>query len=144
DNMDVKEKIKKYINPVLLVTVLTAGVGSVYHLAAVLPKSLKPTVEIYREFEKLGEIGVIGDYWHSYVISCSNPEMIKATSDDYFYPRSSEIKDAALNRENLYIIRDRLLETFPDTLKQFDHHFKKDGNEFEIAGCHVCKYKKLD
>lgn len=144
DNLEVKEKIKKYMNGLLLVTTLTAAVGSVYHLAAIQPKTLKPMVETYKEFEKLGEIGVIADYWHSYVISCTNPELIKATSDDGWYPRNYDITLQAFERKNLYVIRDGLLETYPDTLEQFDRYFKKDGNEFEIAGCHVCKYKKLD
>lgn len=144
DNLTIGEKIKKSIQGIFLITVLVGAVGAVYHLAAIQPKTLKPTVETYREFEKLGEIGVISEYWHSYVISCTNPEMIKATSDDSYYPRNYGITLEAIARKNLYVIRDRFIDTFPDTLKQFNHRFKKSGNEFEIGGCHVCKYEKIE
>ena len=32
-------------------------------------------------------------------------------------------------------------EKFPDSIIQFHKHLVKDGNEFNIGDCNVCKYK---
>jgi len=102
-------------------------------------KSLKPKVEYVGEFKKFGKIGIIGDFWNSYIISCSDPEMIKATAHDISNVRSEFLVDMVFERKNLYIIKDVWMNTFPDTLEQFGYVLLKSGKQFRLSGFDVCK-----
>ena len=67
---------------------------------------MKPRVEYSKEFESLGNIGVISEYWNSYITSCTNPELIKATPHDTSWAvRNYKIVDEVFNQDNIYIIR---------------------------------------
>ena len=102
---------------------------------------MKPRVEYSKEFESLGNIGVISEYWNSYITSCTNPNLIKATPHDTSWAvRNYKIVDEVFNQDNIYIIRDMWFETFPDSSKQFGRILIKDGSEFKIGDCKVCKY----
>jgi hypothetical protein len=47
-----------------------------------------------------------------------------------------------MKRDTLYVIRDGWMETFPDSLNQFGTPLYKNGNEFRLGDCYVCRYKK--
>jgi hypothetical protein len=128
----------------LIVIVFIGAISTVYYLKYICPGNLKPKVEIIREFEQLGEIGIIADYWNSYIVSCSNPEMIKATPHDKSWAvRNYEMVDDVFKQKNIYVIKDMWLDNFPDTLIQFGHVLVKDGIEFNLGNCCLSKYKKI-
>jgi len=52
--------------------------------------------------------------------------------------------DAVFERDDIYVIRDSWMKTFPDTLKQFGYTLLKDGSPFQLSDCDVCKYRKIE
>lgn len=97
--------------------------------------------KVLDEFQHMGKIGVISEYWNSYVTSCINPELIKATPHDQTYAvRNMQIVDEVFAQPNIYVIRDMWMDSFPDSLTQFNRTLTRSGNEFKMGDCFVCKY----
>ncbi len=126
----------------LLVTIMAAAISTPHAMKYAWPGTLKPKLDIVAEFKQLGNAGYISNYWNSYVSSVPDPEMIKVTPHDQAQVRNQAIVNEVLNRENIYIIRDGWIETFPDTMIQFNHRLIKDGEEFYLGDCYLCKYRK--
>jgi hypothetical protein len=134
----------KIIKVVLIVIISIGAISPIYTMKYVSPKTLRPKADIVGEFKQLGNIGVIAEYWNSYITSCTNPDMIKATPHDKTGAvRNYRITNDVFNQKNIYVIRDMWLTSFPDSLTQFGRLLLKDGNEFEIGDCNVCKYKQV-
>ena len=133
---------KKALSVVLFVAVLLAGVGSLYNLKYIWPKTLKPSAENAREFESLGKIGVIGNYWNSYIISVTNPDQIVATPEEFSSVRNRSMANKVMERDTIYLIRDGWYAVFPDSLSQFGTKLYKNGEEFRMGDCNVCRYRK--
>lgn len=129
------------IKTLILITVLTGGIGTLYNLKYIWPKTLKPKTEIVGEFKKLGQIGIISEYWNSYITSCVEPALIKATPNEQSYVRNKQIVEEVFMQRDLYVIRDMWFDSFPDSMRQFGRMLVKDGSEFRIGDCDVCKYK---
>jgi hypothetical protein len=134
--------IKKMLRIALMISVLVAGGGCIFNMKYIWPKSLKPRAEYVREFESLGRIGIIGNYWNSYINSVTRPEQIIATPDDRSSVRNLEMAYEVMKRDTFYIIRDSWMETFPDSLNQFGTQLYKNGEEFRMGDCFVCRYRK--
>ena len=141
DNMEASD-IKKAMRVVLIIGVVMAGVGSLYNLKYIWPKTLKPKVEFVREFESLGRIGIIGNYWNSYINSITNPDQIISTPDDRSSIRNRAMANKVMKRDTIYIIKDGWMESFPDSLNQFGIQLYKNGNEFRMGDCFICRYRK--
>jgi hypothetical protein len=125
---------------ILLVTVLTGSFSTVHSLRYVRPGTLQSKVDIMSEFLILGEPGIIGEYWNSYITSCPDPSKIKATPHDKSTVRNRELADEVLARPNIYVIRDMWMDSFPDTLEQFGCLLVRKGEEFRMGGCDVQRY----
>ena len=139
-----KSTFKRILQVTLLVAVLIAGVGSLYNLKYIWPKTLKPSVENVREFEKLGRIGIIGNYWNSYIISVTKPDQIIATPDELSSVRNRAMAYKVMERDTIYLIRDGWYDVFPDSLSQFGTLLYKNGEEFRMGDCNVCRYRKRE
>jgi len=135
-------KMKKIFSAVILLTVIIAGVGSLYNLKYIWPKTLRPKVEYVREFESLGRIGIIGNYWNSYINSVTKPDQIIATPDDRSSVRNRDMASEVMKRDTFYIIKDGWFEKYPDSLSQFGTMLYKNGDEFRMGDCFVCRYRK--
>jgi hypothetical protein len=145
DNLRTSSKHINVINIILLIAVFTGGIGTIYNIKFIWPKTMIPRVKVAREFEKLGQIGIISEYWNSYITSCPNPDMIKATPHDSTWAvRNYKIVEEVFQQKNIYVIKDMWLQRFPDTLNEFGRVLIKDGTEFRIGDCDVCKYKKMN
>jgi len=141
DNLNTSSKNINIINTILLLTVFVGGIGTLYNIKFIWPKTISPRVKVVSEFEKLGQIGIISEYWNSYITSCPNPDMIKATPHESSGAiRNYEIVDEVFEQKNIYVIKDMWLQRFPDSLKQFGRVLIKDSTEFRIGDCDVCKY----
>lgn len=90
----------------------------------------------------LGKIGILSDYWNSYITACPNPDSIIATPNEQSC-RNYKITEEVFKQKNIYVIKDMWLAEFPDTLKQFGHALIRDGKQFNIGDCNVCKYRNL-
>lgn len=145
DNLNTEKKRAYRINSLLFLTVFIGAIGTSYNMKYIWPKTLTPKIEIVKEFETLGQIGIIADYWNAYLISCPNPDLIKATPHDTTWSvRNYAFVDEVFKQENIYVIRDGWLQNFPDTLIEFGRVLLKEGDEFRIGDCDVCRYKKLN
>ena len=143
DNLRIDKIHSKIAKIFIGITVLLAGIGTIYNLRYIWPKTLTPRITVAKEFQQLGKSGIIAEYWNSYINSCDNPDMIKATPHDKAGSiRSYSLVQEVLDQENIYVIRDMWLATFPDSLNQFGQTLLKDGTEFTLGNCDVCKYKK--
>jgi hypothetical protein len=128
-----------------MTTVLIGGLGTIYTLNYISPKRLTPTAQIVGEFKQLGNIGIIGDYWNSYLTSCVSPKTIKATPHEFSYAiRNHALVEEVFKQEKLYLIKDMWFEEFPDTLSQFGRTLVKQGNEFRLGGCGVHQYRVVE
>lgn len=107
------------------------------------PVRLKPAVELASEFKSLGKIGIISEYWNSYINACPDPDNIKVTPNDHETYRNKKLIDEVFDQPTLYIIKDMWMDTFPDTLEQFGYTLKKKGAQFFIGGCYTCQYEKI-
>ncbi len=141
DNLVLSAKQKQFFRTFTLITVLIGGLSSIHYLKYVEPKSLVPMAKVLEDFQSLGKIGIISEYWNSYVTSCINPELIKATPHDQTYAvRSMEIVEEVFTQPNIYVIKDMWMDNFPDSLWQFNRTLIKAGDEFKMGDCFVCKY----
>jgi len=127
----------------LFIIILIGGAGTFYNLLFVWPKTLTPKIKIVSEFAVLGNIGIISDYWNSYITACANPLLIKVTPHDKLEIRNRQMTKEVLEKENIYVIADGWLEVFPDTLTQFNVVLIRSGEPIHLGNTNACLYKKL-
>ena len=137
-----EKRCPKTLRYSVLVLAVLGAITPIYTMKYVEPKTLRPMADIVGEFTQLGEVGIIADFWNSYITSCPDPEHIKATPCDECGVRSQEIVDMVFEKDNIYVIRDMWMDHFPDTLQQFGHVLLKEGEPFNMGNCNVCKYGK--
>jgi len=144
EHLQLNIRLKKYIEMILITAVIIGGIGTLYNFKYVLwIKTLEPRIKTANEFKSLGNIGIIADYWYSYINACPDPDMIKATPNESSYVRNRKLADDVFKQNKLYVIKDNWLDSFPDSLKQFGHLLLKDGEQFYLGGSDVCKYKEI-
>ncbi len=137
-------RFKKYFNIFLITTLLISGLGTIYNLRNIWPGTLKPRVEDLKELRQLGQAGIIGDYWNSYVCAIVSPDSIIATPLQESQVRNSDLPEKVLNQPNIYLVQDWWLETFPDTITQFHAILIKQGKPFSMGGLTLQKYYKTE
>lgn len=98
-------------------------------------------MEVASEFLQFGKVGLIGEYWNSYIYACPDPDRIKATPHDKDNVRNSALVDSVFAQERLFVIRDNWMDSFPDTLQQFGRTMLKKGGEFSMANSILCEYR---
>lgn len=142
DHVELKNKILKKTGTILpFLATATGGAGTLYNLRYVFPGTLQPRAELSMEFEQPGRIGIIADFWNSYVTSCVNPDKIIATPHDQAGVRNYAMAEEVFRQDSIYVIRDMWMDAFPDTLVQFSHVLVQDGQPFRLGDCYVRKYK---
>jgi hypothetical protein len=138
DNVSLfKNKINSIVIMLVMLASIVSGVFSFYY-----PQRMKPAVELATEFKALGKIGIIAEYWNSYINACPDPDNIKATPNDKDTYRNEKMIDEVFDQPAIYVIKDMWMNTFPDTLEQFGYTLKKKGTQFFIGGCYTCQYEK--
>lgn len=102
----------------------------------------RSTASYARELNKLGEIGLIGDFWEAYKLSIANPRQVKGTAhqDSDLKNNYERIHDVIL-QPKVFVSKEMWLESFPDTLNQFGYVLVKKGEPFFLAGSNLCEYK---
>jgi hypothetical protein len=136
-------EVTKIFRYYLLLIIVIGAISPVYNMKYISPKRLRPMVDVVGEFKQLGKIGILAEFWNSYIASCSDPEMIKATPNDKSGIRNQKLVDEVFERKNIYVIKDMWLDFFPDTLEQFGYVLLKQGKQFRLGDCDVCKYEKI-
>lgn len=102
----------------------------------------RSTASYARELNRLGEIGLIGDFWEAYKLSVANPGQIKGTAhqDSDLKNNYERVHDVIL-QPKVFVSREMWMDSFPDTLNQFGYVLLKKGEPFFLAGSNLCEYK---
>lgn len=140
DNLQMTDIRNKIVTVLLFISVLIGGFSTIHFMKYVNPKRLSSEVKLRSEFLTLGEVGLIGNFWNSYISAVPDPSKIKATPHDKDDVRSQKMVDEVFGQPNLYVIRDSWMKEFPDTLYQFGYVLKKSGNPLVLGGCDLNKY----
>lgn len=142
DNSKIRSNQLLIIKTLLIITVVIGGVGTFYNIKYIWPKRLTPRVEFASEFVTLGQIGIISEYWNSYINSCVDPDKIKAIPNEQSAAvKNYQIIEEVFQQKNIYVIKDMWLNSFPDSLSQYGRLLVKEGVEFKLGDSDVCKYK---
>jgi len=134
--------IKRMLKLLIILTILIGSISTVYQYKYISPKRLASKYKIVKEFEKLGKVGLIAEYWNAYGSSFVNPDLIKATPHEKSHIRNWNYVDNVLAQEKIYFIRDMWLDSFPDQITQFGINFTRIGGERYIGDCWINEYKK--
>ena len=138
-----KSSTKRILQILLSITVIVGASSSVYHYKYVHPKTLKSKVKIVREFEQLGQIEIISNYWNAYTSSVVRPNKIFASPHDKTRVLNYDLVDSVFKQDKIFLIKDNWLDSFPTTINQFGYNLQKKGKMFEIANSWLCEYKKM-
>ena len=145
EQLQIKKINVRFFRIFLVVIAFIGAISPIYSMIYISPKTFKPKADIVKEFNQLGKIGIIAEYWNSYITSCANPEMIKAIPNDKTWPiRNEQLVSEVFKQNDIYLIKDMWLDNFPDSIIQYDRLLKKDGKELKIGNCDICKYKKVN
>jgi len=134
-----EKRKRKIANILLAVMILTAAVSSVYKFYY--PKHIPSRIKILSEFQSLGNIGLISEYWNSYLSATPDPIHIKATPHDKDYVRNFTLTEEVFAQPRIYIIKDMWMDSFPDTIRQFGRTLVKKGDKFYIGECWINQYE---
>jgi hypothetical protein len=138
-------KVIKYFRFALIFIVIIGAISPIYTMYNSNPTKLTPKEKVVAEFETLGNVTIIAEWWNAYISSVSNPDKIKAIphQNDWGYTRNIALVNQAMQRDTIYLNRDMWMNSFPDTINEFGYTLKKDGKEFILGDSHLCKYKKM-
>ncbi len=93
-------------------------------------------------FNQLGEAGIIGNYWTSYIICSVNPEKLSCTPHDRDMVRSARSAKKVMESAKIYLVKERWLAHFPDQIVQFKTTLTKQGPEIKIDAYTLALYKR--
>jgi hypothetical protein len=136
-------QIKKRIQLFALMTAIFGSLGSVHYLKNVYPKSLKPMINVVGELKSLGEIGIIGEYWNSYILACPDPYKIVAIPHDGYSNRNPRLIKEAFSKPKLFIIKDMWMDKFPDSISQYGYLLRRKGDSINLANCMINEYERV-
>jgi hypothetical protein len=125
-------------NSILVVIILTGAISSFDKFYV--PHRIQPRINTLADFRKMGDIGIIAEYWNAYLTAAADPDHIKATPRDGDQNRNWTLTEQVFRQPKLYVIRDDWMESFPDTLIQYGHILIRQGDGFRAGDCNVCRY----
>lgn len=99
------------------------------------------TFQRLSNLKTLGPCGIIGNYWHSYSIAATNPNLLVATPNP---ETCRNLKEAtkALQQKKLFLIKNDWFDEFPDRITLYDYTLLKvDETELTIEGLTLKEYK---
>jgi hypothetical protein len=85
--------------------------------------------------------GVIGDYWHSYLLSVANPAQLKSTPFDG--GRNQRWVDSTRFEKIIYLVKTNWLPAYPKDTVLFGSHLRFTGDSSEQLGWEYGKYTNL-
>ncbi len=143
----VVNSFKKYLfrinTPLLVSLLLVALIGSMSLPSYVYSLSpAKSQLSKLIGFNQLGEAGIIGDYWNSYIICSVNPEKLSCTPHDRNMVRSARSAKKVMESAKIYLVKEGWLDHFPDQIVQFKTTLKKQGPEIKIDAYTLALYKR--
>ncbi|MEI7490266.1 MAG: hypothetical protein WCK92_02625 [Bacteroidota bacterium] len=128
----------KFRLAVLIVVVIGSLSGS---LRFYYPEFRPSRIRVISALKYMGDIGLIAEYWNSYMSASPDPMHIKATPHDKDYVRNPSLAREVLNQPKIYLIKDGWLDSFPDSIIQFGRTLRKKGHPFHIADAWLNRYE---
>ena len=107
------------------------------------PERLPSRMTVLGDFRKLGDIGLIADYWEAYLVASVDPKHIIATPHDKDDVKNPYLPESVFKMPKLYVARDGWMDSFPDTLTQFGHILSRKGSEFVVGTIFLCQYERV-
>ena len=115
-------------------------------------------IEQLQALKSLGKVGFIGEYWHSYILCAADPKRLSCTPKDRRGQIPCELDPKpqrpirgvrcprcarkVLKSEQIYLVRDEWLESFPDEIQQFGICLVKTGDPLQLAGYSMAPYRQ--
>jgi len=140
ENLNSKRRIFQFL---ALMIALLGGYSSIHYLKLVYPKTLQPMIKVVGELKTLGDIGIVADYWNSYISACPNPYHIAAIPHEREFNRRPEQIREVFSKPKLYVIKDMWMEEFPDSLMQYGYLLKRKGDPMNLANCAISEYERV-
>jgi hypothetical protein len=94
-----------------------------------------------KPLEKLAPLGLIGDYWSSYVFGAVNPQLIKGTPHLNSYVRSPQLVNEAMKNKIIYLVKNRWFESFEDSTYQYGHLLKSEHQPIKLGEYELERYR---
>ncbi len=135
------EKMGKTLKGVCASCVIILGITPIYTSLRANNWKYTPLRSTILELNKLGEIGIIGDYWDAYLCSIANPENIKSTPHEGEDIKNKDRISEVFNQPKIYLSKDMWFDTFPDSIQQFGVMLYKYSGDFFLGGSNLCAYK---
>jgi len=126
---------------ILFVVVLTGSISSFNKFF--FPERLLSRMTQLGDFRKLGDIGLIADYWEAYLVASLDPKHIVATPHDKDDVKNPYLPEQVFKMPKLYLARDGWMDSFPDTITQFGHILSRKGSEFVLGTIFLCQYERV-
>lgn len=127
----------------LVVFTATATVGSDYWFHFKHRGGEQP-YQTALKIRDLGKGNLIGDYWHAYILAAASPDSIIGTAHTGHTVRRISQARQMVNEPSVYLIKDNWLESFPDSIVQFNRLLIKDGESFQMAERELCNYRTAE
>jgi hypothetical protein len=135
------QKLYKYSQYVIVITFLLAAISGPFSMRYEWPRTLTPRVEAVGELESLGSIGIIGEYWNSYINSVTAPDLIMTTPHELSGSvRNLKRANSVFDKDKLFLIKDLWMDEFPDSLNQFNRVLYRKGESFYLGESYLCEY----
>ena len=135
------EKMGKPLKAICVCCVLILGITPIYTSLRAHNWKYTPLRSTILELNKLGEIGIIGDYWDAYRCSIANPENIKSTPHEGEDIKNTDRISEVFRQPKIYLSKDMWFNEFPDSIQQFGVMLYKYSDEFFLGGSNLCAYK---
>ena len=135
------EKMGKPLKAICVCCVLILGITPIYTSLSAHNWKYTPLRSTILELNKLGEIGIIGDYWDAYRCSIANPENIKSTPHEGEDIKNTDRISEVFRQPKIYLSKDMWFDSFPDSIQQFGVMLYKYSDEFFLGGSNLCAYK---
>ena len=101
----------------------------------------KPSRQAIAELTQKTNKPALATYWIAYPYAALQPEEIVALPHDKEYVRNIHQLPSLLSSDTLVVIGNHWLETYPDTLVQFNHTLLRAGEPNHSGALHFCAYR---
>jgi len=134
---------RRVFQSLALIISLLGSLSGIHYLKMVYPKTLKPMIRVVGELKTLGDIGIVADYWNSYISACPDPYKIAAIPHEGHFNRKPELINEVFAKPKLFIIKDMWMDEFPDSLVQYGCLLKRKGDPLNLANCVLSEYQRV-
>ncbi|MEO1523456.1 MAG: hypothetical protein AAFU78_22140, partial [Cyanobacteria bacterium J06633_2] len=111
--------------------------------------------------EAIAPAGFVGNHWESYILCSADPANLKCTSYDrqalnlpcLEQPETQErigrvrckrCVDDVFNSPNVYLVKERWFDKFPNEIQQFGRCLISDGRAFKVNKIELKRYRERD